>query len=152
MKDHEEYDFASIAQLGALLKEARSVNGEYQLAFDLEYSFDSEFRYAAASKLKELGLGEPEIQGSLSFGRLTVNLQGTGVEGIERIMRFDAWMTLTKMLDVAAEMRIEQLDNEMAKPKRFKLKKRFNRVERIPESEEIEEEVKAMYRVQGLEL
>ena len=152
MKAHEEHDFASIAQLGALLKEARSVKGEYELSFDLEYSFDSEFRYAATAKLKELGFDEPEIHGSLTFGRLTVQLLATGVEGIERIMRFDAWMTLTKMLDVAAQMRIEQLDNEMAKPKRFKVRQLLKKVDRIPETEEIEEEVKAMYRVQGLEI
>lgn len=139
-----------LPELGSLLEEARNGNNDYEMQFDIEYVINPDFLFAANRKLVEFGLADKSV--IVEGPRVVAHLVARGAEGLEAILKFDGWVTMTKVLTEASMQRIALLEEEQISPVRFHVKKFLKRKSLVPSTEELEQEVKATYRSYGIEL
>jgi hypothetical protein len=139
-----------LPDLGSLLEEARNSENSYQMKFDIEYVIDHDYVLAATNKIFELGLASHSsiIEGPRSIAKLV----GSGTAGLESIIKFDGWLSLTKALDFAAMQRIQSLEIEEKSAFRLRIHKFLKRHPIIPSNSFIEAEIRAAYKLHGLEI
>lgn len=137
-----------LPELGNLLNEVRNEDKEYEMRFDIEYVIDPDYLFAANRKLVEFGLAADSV--IVEGPRVTAQLVAVGAEGLESIIKFDGWLTLTKALDHASLQRIELIEEEEKKPLRFRINKLLKRNKPALSTSEIEDEVRAVYMSYGI--
>lgn len=149
MNNHSDKYGTLLPDLGELLEESRTENN-YQMQFDIEYVLEPRYALAANSKLVELGLARDSF--IVEGPRIVAKLVGKGSDGLENIIKFDGWLSLTKALDSASAERIALIDSKEKSPLGFLLKKLFKKPTLIPSNSFIEADVKSIYRAHGIEI
>lgn len=132
-----------------LLSEARATEGEYLTAFELDYSFPTNFAFGAFNRLRELEV--LHVLKEEDEETTTVTLSGQGAAQIESLVKFDAWFTLQRTLDVASGLRIDLIEMQEQHPFLFWLNSKMGRSYSIPTNKEVEAMVREEYRSYGIE-
>lgn len=147
---NEDHPYASsINALSGLLTQALQSDDSYEFSYEIDYTFGEEFRQIVLIKLKEYSLDGTEIREDTIPSTSIVTLEADGLEGLSRIIRFDKDMTEIIMLDIAAQLRIEEYDYQIKHPIKvwFVQQFGFKRTSRIPTTVEITDDVNQAYSV-----